>query len=180
MDRIAAQQADPFKGAIAGFIGGLVGTFFMSEYQALWSRVVNGAEPQSAGGKHDARDWQEKNEDDNANEQAAQAIARRTAGRELSEHELAVAAPLMHYAFGASVSTAYGMFAEGAPWASAGSGTAFGTLVWIGADETAMPLIGWSHPQRYPLESHLQSFTSHLVFGFTTELARRMVRRALH
>jgi putative membrane protein len=168
-----------WKGALAGFVGGLVGTYFMSEYQGLWSRFVNGAEPQSAGGRHDARDWQEKNEGDNANEHAAQAVARHTAGRELTERELAIGAPLMHYAFGSTVSAAYGMFAERAPWASRGVGTGFGTLVWVGADEIAVPVIGWSRPQRYPLESHLQAFTAHLVFGLATELTRRAVRRAL-
>jgi hypothetical protein len=177
--RDARREPDPLKGAIAGFVGGLVGTWFMSEYQGMWSKWIDGAEPQSAGGRHDARDWEEKNEDDNANEQAAQAVARRTVGRELTERELEVAAPLVHYAFGGSVSAAYGIFAEHAPWASGGVGTGFGTLVWVGADEIAMPVIGWSKPQRYPLRDHLQSFTSHLVFGLTTELARRGVRRLL-
>jgi hypothetical protein len=172
-------EADPLKGAIAGLVGGLVGTWFMSEYQGMWSRWVDGREPQSSGGRHDARDWEEKNEGDNANEQAAQAVARRTMGRELDERELEVAAPLMHYAFGGGVSAAYGIFAEHARWASSGVGTGFGTLVWVGADEIAMPVIGWSQPRRYPLRDHLQSFTSHLVFGFTTELARRATRRLL-
>lgn len=170
---------DAWKGAVAGFVGGLVGTWLMSEYQRLWSRYVDGREPQSAGGRHDARDWEEKNEGNNANEQAAQALARRTLGRKLTGRELEVAAPMMHYAFGSGVSAAYGAVAEHAPWATRGAGTGFGTFVWAGADEIAMPAIGWSHPQTYPLESHLQSFTSHLVFGAGTELTRRAVRRML-
>jgi hypothetical protein len=168
-----------WKGALAGLVAGLAGTWAMSEYQALWSRAVNGHEPQSAGGRHDARDWQEKNADGNANEEAAQALAHHTVGRDLSERELEVAAPMMHYAFGAGMSTAYGMVAEHNRWASAGAGTGFGTLVWAGADEVAMPALGWSRPQRYPLESHLQSLTAHLVYGFTTEIVRRAVRRAI-
>lgn len=175
----AASHPDTVKGAVAGLIGGLVGTYFMSEYQGLWSRFVNGDEPQSAGGRHDARDWEEKNEGDNANEQAAQALARHTAGRELTERELEVAAPLMHYAFGGAVSAAYGIFAEHTRWARGGAGAGYGTLVWAGADEIAMPLIGWSEPKRFPLESHLQSFTAHLVFGVATEMTRRAVRRLL-
>jgi uncharacterized membrane protein YagU involved in acid resistance len=175
-----ANGHDVWKGAVAGLVGGLVGTYFMSEYQALWTRAVNGYEPQSAGGRHDARDWQEKNEGgQNANELAAQALARQTAGRELSERELEIAAPLMHYGFGAATGAAYGIFAERARWAPAGNGMGFGTLVWAGADEIAMPLIGWARPQRYPIESHFQSFTAHLVFGLATELTRRAVRNML-
>lgn len=167
------------KGAIAGFVAGLAGTWAMSEYQGLWSRVVDGGEPRSAGGRHDARDWQEKNEGSNANELAANAVAHATVGRDLSEREMAVAAPLMHYAFGSAVSAVYGAFAEGAPWVTAGNGMAFGTLVWAGADEAAMPALGLADPAEYPVESHLQSLTSHFVFGVTTELVRRGVRRML-
>jgi uncharacterized membrane protein YagU involved in acid resistance len=151
----------------------------MSEYQALWTRVVNGGESQSAGGKHDARVWQEKSEGTNANEQASQALAEATIGRELTEKELEVAAPTMHYAFGGGAGMLYGAIAEQAPWVTAGAGTAYGTAVWLGADELAMPLIGWSHPQRHPAEAHLQSFTAHLVFGLATGITFRLVRSAL-
>jgi hypothetical protein len=167
------------KGALAGFIGGLVGTWMMSECQAFWSRVADGAEPQSAGGRHDARDWQERNEGTNANELAANAVARATVGHDLTERELQIAAPLMHYAFGSAVSAFYGACAEGAPWVTAGNGAAFGTLVWAGADEAAMPALGLADPAEYPVESHLQSFVSHLVFGLTAEMVRRGVRRML-
>lgn len=170
---------DTFKGAMAGLIAGLIGTYFMSEYQGLWSKWVNGGEPNTPGGRHDARDWEEKNEGDNANQQAAQAVVHRTAGRELTDRELEIAAPLMHYAFGGAISAAYGIFAEHAPWTRGGAGAGYGTLVWLGADEIAMPLIGWSQPQRFPLESHVQSFTAHIVFGVTTEVTRRAVRRVL-
>lgn len=176
---VTERNGDGFKGAVAGFVGGLAGTWAMSEYQALWSRVVNGAEPRSSAGRHDARDWQEKNEGTNANELAADAVARATVGRSLDEPELAVAAPLMHYAFGSGVSMVYGALAEGAPWVTSGQGTAFGTLVWAGADEGIVPALGLSHPSGYPVESHLQALTAHLVFGFTTEIVRRAVRRAI-
>jgi putative membrane protein len=173
------RQRDALKGAISGFVGGLVGTWLMSEYQGLWSRYVDGVEPRSAGGRHDARDWEEKNEGDNANEQASQALARRTLGRELTRRELEVAAPLMHYAFGGGLGAAYGAVAERGPWATAGMGTAYGTAVWAGADEIAMPAIGWSRPDHFRLQDHLQSFTAHLVFGLGTELTRRGVRRMI-
>ena len=78
---VTGRNPDAIKGAVAGFVGGLVGTWFMSEYQGVWSRYLNGYESQSAGGRHDARDWEEKNEGNNANEEAAQAVAERTLGR---------------------------------------------------------------------------------------------------
>lgn len=168
------------KGAVAGFVGGLAGTFAMSEFQGMWSRIVDGAEPQSAAGRHDARDWQEKNEGQNANEIAAQEVATHTIDRRLTRNELKVAAPVVHYTFGSFVSAAYGGLAEHSPEIASGGGTLFGTAVWIAADEVAMPALGLAkRDPEYPLESHLQSLAAHLVFGFTTEMVRRGVRAAL-
>jgi uncharacterized membrane protein YagU involved in acid resistance len=166
-------------GAVAGLIGGLVGTFAMSEFQALWSKAVDGREPSSAGGRHDARDWQERNEDANANELAAQAVAEHTIDRPLTRDELAVAAPAVHYAFGAAMGAVYGALAEVSPAVRAWSGASWGTAVWIAADEIAVPSLGLSKPNTdYPLEAHAQAFAAHIVYGVTTELVRRAVRAA--
>ena len=90
-------------GIAAGAVAGLVGTWAMSEVQRLWTRVVDDDPPESAGGRHDARDWQERSEHQNSNELAAQAIAGYLLGRRLTQEELRLAAPLVHYLFGAAV-----------------------------------------------------------------------------
>lgn len=173
-------EPDVVKGAVAGILGGLAGTFAMSEFQAWWSRAVDGVEPQSAGGKHDARDWQELQEDRNANEMAAQTVAEHTIGRPLDRDELSVAAPVMHYTFGTVMGAVYGAIAENAPAARALSGAAWGTAVWAGADEIAMPALGLSdRTDVQPFERHLHSFAAHIVYGVTTEIVRRGVRAAL-
>jgi putative membrane protein len=166
------------KGLIAGGIAGLVGTWAMSEVQRLWTLVVDGGAPESAGGRHDARDWQERTEDQNANELAAQALAPFVLGRGLTREELQVAAPLMHYLFGAGVSAIYGAYGEYRKVDRSGAG--FGTTVWLAADELAMPLLGLSQSTaRRPIEMHLQSLVAHLVFGVTTEITRRALRAQL-
>jgi hypothetical protein len=147
----------------------------MSEVQRLWTRVVEGDAPDSAGGRHDARDWQERTEHQNSNELAAQAVARYLLGRRLTRQELRFAAPLSHYLFGAALGTGYGAYAECRH--VDGSGAGFGTTVWLAADEIAMPLLGLSDSTaRRPLEMHLQSLVAHLVYGTVTETARRAVR----
>jgi uncharacterized membrane protein YagU involved in acid resistance len=131
--------------------------------------------PESAGGKHDARDWQERSEHQNSNELAAQALADYLGGRRLTRNELRIAAPLMHYFFGAAVGAVYGVYAEGRHAQTSGAG--FGTIVWLGADEIAMPLLGLSHSTaRRPLEMHLQSLMAHFVFGAATEMTRRSLQ----
>jgi putative membrane protein len=173
-------ESDVTKGAVAGIIGGLVATYAMSEFQGWWTREVRGEQAQSSGGDHDARDWQELEEGTNANELAAQTAARATIGRRLDREELSVAAPAVHYTFGAMVGGFYGALAENAPSVRALSGAAYGTAVWAAADEIAMPMLGLSErTDEQPFERHLHSFAAHIVFGVTAELVRRGVRAAL-
>jgi len=147
----------------------------MSEVQRLWTHVVDGEPPESAGGRHEARDWQERSEHQNANELAAQAVAGFLFDRRLTRRELRVAAPLVHYLFGAAVGAIYGAYAERRQ--AHRSGAAFGTTVWLAADEIAMPLLALSDSTaRRPVEMHLQSLVAHLVYGTATELTRRSVR----
>jgi uncharacterized membrane protein YagU involved in acid resistance len=168
------------RGAFAGAIGGLLGSLAMSYAQHLWSVAADGRAPQSAGGKHDAREWQERTEGQNSNELAAQAIACRVAGRELTRDELKVAAPLAHYVFGTVVGAAYGALAASSRGHSVVQGSAFGAAVWIAADEIAMPLLSLSGPPaERPLETHLQSLASHLVYGVVAEVTREAITAQL-
>jgi putative membrane protein len=162
-------------GMMAGAVAGLVGTWAMSEAQRAWTRAADGTVPESAAGKHDARDWQERTEHQNSNELAAQALARALIGRSLTHSELRVAAALMHYSFGAAVGALYGAYIERRRTEPNGAG--LGAAVWLLADELAMPLIGLSHPTtRRPLEMHLQSLAAHLVYGTATEMTRRTIQ----
>jgi putative membrane protein len=168
------------KGVVAGIVGGLAATWAMSEAQAWWTRAVHGAEPQSAAGRHDARDWQERTEGQNANELAAAAVGETLLDRPLRRQELAVGAAAMHYSFGSAVGALYGALAEVSPPIKTGMGTGYGSLVWAGADELGMPVLGLSGPtSERPAEAHAQSLAAHLVFGLTLEIVRRGVRRVL-
>ena len=166
------------KGALAGAVGGLAGTLAMNYFQRLWTLAADGTPPHSAAGKQDARDWQERDEGRNSNEIAAQAVATHTIDRPLTTDELAVAAPIVHFSFGATIGAMYG--ASLATTGARGSGTQLGIATWAAADEVAMPALGLSGPTtRRPLELHLQSFTSHLVFGVVTETVRRALMMTL-
>lgn len=150
----------------------------MTEAQRLWSRSIEGDVPYSAAGKHDARDWQEREEGRNANEVVADAVGELATGRELAASELRYAAPAVHYLFGATVAAMYGA-AIGTRSHSALAGATFGTVVWIVADELAMPALGLSKtPASRRVNNHLQSLAAHLVFGMVTERARASLVRA--
>jgi hypothetical protein len=147
----------------------------MSEFQGWWSRVVDGHEPQSAAGRHDARDWQEKQEGRNANEILGAQAAAFVLDRPPTRRERGIAAGTVHYAFGAAMGAAYGVLAARRGGAPPLSGAAWGTAVWLVADEVAMPLLGLARDDvDYPLSAHLQSWTAHIVFGLTTESVGRI------
>lgn len=160
--------------AIAGALGGIAGTLAMNYAQRAWTLAVDGRAPSSAAGEHDARDWQERDEHQNANELAAQAIAAATIKRRLTQRDLSIAAGLVHFAFGAAVGALYGGLIRHHPTRPR-SGVMLGTALWLLADEIAMPVVGLSKSTlQRPLEMHLQSFAAHIVYGVTTEHVRRL------
>jgi uncharacterized membrane protein YagU involved in acid resistance len=167
---------DLTKGAVAGLIGGLAASWVMVQFTTLWTRALHGRESTSAGGEHDARDWQERSEDENATEIMAQAIATSTIGRRLTRDELSVAAPLVHYGYGAVMGAVYGGVAErsgGGLW----QGAAWGTALWIVGDEMVVPALDLSGaPQSYTREAHAQAFAAHVVYGLSTDIVRRLTR----
>jgi putative membrane protein len=91
-----------------------------------------------------------------------------------------LAGAIAHYAMGATSGAIYGSVAEVAPAATAAEGLPFGAAVWVIADEAVVPALGLSKPaNEYPLSIHAYALASHLVFGLTTEIVRRNIRRAL-
>ncbi len=115
---------------------------------------------------------------DDAAERLANAIAVDAFDHELTEREKEVAGIGFHYVMGATSGAVYGALAGMIPEVKAGVGVPFGAAVWLIADEGIVPALGLSKSAtEYPFSVHLYALSSHLVFGLTTELARRAVRR---
>jgi hypothetical protein len=160
------------KGMIAGFAGGLVGAWVMNKFQTLWMHAADGNEPQSNGGR--------RGEDANATELVAQRLAGTALDRSLTRDELSVAAPFVHYAFGALMGAFFGGLVERSNRVAPLSGAAWGTALWAVADEVAVPMLRLSRPTTdYPAEVHLQAFASHLVYGITTEIVQAGLRAVM-
>jgi putative membrane protein len=189
---IRRKSGDPLKGMIAGAAGGLVASWVMNQFQALLSRMTHGVERphgaqslQQGSPRHGvARELQERGRDreaDNAAAPTAVVVSDRLFGLELAEREKReLAGAVVHYAFGVATGGIYGAIAELKPATTAGAGLPFGVAVWLIADEIIVPALGLSKPPtKYPLSTHAYSIASHLVYGLTTEIVRRELRRAL-
>jgi uncharacterized membrane protein YagU involved in acid resistance len=174
--RSPGRRPDPFKGAIAGLIGGLAASWVMSRFQY--------AVPSEAFAKVFGEDV-ERDEDDGEQSEpgtvkAASAISETVLDHELEEDEKEWAGEVAHYAMGGVSATIYGVAAELVPEITRDGGLLFGTTVWLLADETMIPAVGLSDaPWQYPASTHAYSLSSHLVYGLATEITRRLVRRWL-
>jgi len=59
-------------------------------------------------------------------------------------------------------------------------GLTFGTALFAGADELALPVLKLSKaPTKVPVSQHLYGFASHLVYGATAAAVFRAVRKAM-
>jgi putative membrane protein len=166
------------KGLLAGLIGGLAGSIAMNEFQAVtkgvteaWKRSAHQPEKPSA---------QNGSDEDDATMKAADRIAMLTSGNHLSRQQKKTAGPIVHYAFGAIVGVVYGALSEMAPVVTKGAGTAYGTAVWLGGDEVAVPMLELAgSPKATPVRVHANALASHLVYGASLEMVRRGVRALL-
>lgn len=169
------------KGALAGAIGGLVGSWTMNQFQALLNqarqKLDDGTQRQ---GQQHQQEQSASEEDGDATQRAASRLAHALLGRKLTKQERDVAGPIVHYAFGSLNGALYGAAAELSAHVSTGFGLPFAAVLWLTADEAAVPALGLSRSALdYPLTSHLSALAAHAVYGFTTELVRRSLRSAM-
>lgn len=173
------RKRSAWKGIVAGLAGGLAGTFLMTQFQNGWSKASVAFSKN--GNTQQAKTESEKVESEDATQKTASAIAR-LAGQELTPGAKKNASQYVHYVFGTSMGALYGTAMEIGPRTlrrhSALSGSAFGTALFVGADEIAVPQLGLSSGKA-PLSSHLYAFTSHLVYGLSAGLVYKAVRKAL-
>jgi uncharacterized membrane protein YagU involved in acid resistance len=157
-------------------LGGLAGSATMMAFQMVWTKTAERAGAKDLANK--THRHEEMQQDSTA--KVANIAAYRVIGRSLDRGEKKKGGMAVHFGFGAAMGALYGALAEVAPATTGGFGTAFGTGLFVGADEVALPRLRLSKPPRQvPPEMHVLGLTSHAVYGATVEGVRRLVRRAL-
>lgn len=178
------REGDVLKGVAAGLVGGLVAAWVMSEFQTIWSKLSEQLSGEGEGSEEGSPSEEGRGDGEKSEEQeepatvkAAEAISENVLSHELTKSEKKVAGPAMHYGFGSTMGALYGGVAEAWPGATLGAGTLFGSAVWLGADELAVPALGLSRsPTEHPPSTHIYALVSHIVFGATTESVRALLR----
>lgn len=167
-----------WKGLLAGSAAGLAATVAMTQFQNLWSKAS-----EKMNGKNGSPRRESSEQSEDATMKAADKVAEFT-GHRLTHEQKKKAGPIVHYAFGTGMGALYGTVMELGPRDFRRheflSGLGFGSMLFAGADEIAVPAAGLSGPPtETPASQHLYAFASHLVYGLTTGAVRKAVRAAL-
>ncbi len=179
------RRPSPWKGLAAGVAGGLAATIVMTQFQNAWSKAskaLKGDRNGEPSGKPADQQTDDQNEDATMKVAGKLAIVAR---KTLSLEEKKKAGPYIHYGFGTAVGALYGLAYEFTPRPVKGlhpvvAGSGYGTALFLGADEIAVPALGLSEGNgNAPLSSHLYGWASHLVYGLTLEMVRKTVRQIL-
>ena len=159
-------RINPFDGLVAGAIGGLAGAWVKAQVEPAMRRWAEGAVPP------ERPDPTRQPHGD-----PTVVLAERSAGHPLAEHEREAAGSHIHYAFGGAVGAAYGAAAEVLPFVTAGTGTLAAAALWFGAHEVSLPALGLTPPaEKMPASNKMWELGSHLAYGVTAEVVRRVVR----
>jgi putative membrane protein len=167
------------RGALAGLAGGLVAAWVMNEFMTGPGQKLQAAVQTPEQNERQAILSEEPQED--ATMKAADAIVNTvTGGQHLSWEEKQKDGPVVHYAFGGLMGFLYGGLAEYFSAVRSGFGTTYGGALFTGADLIAVPALNLGpSPKDQPKTALVSPFAAHIVYGVTTELVRRIVRKAL-
>ncbi|HZQ69621.1 MAG TPA: DUF1440 domain-containing protein [Terriglobales bacterium] len=166
------RRPDWVRGAIAGLLGGLAGSWAMNQFQAALRKAQANCSGTSG--------LQQPEESEDATMKTAAWLLDSLAGVKLGKEQKKIAGPMVHYGFGAAMGAIYGALAEHKRRHRVADGALFGAALFLGADELAVPALGLSQsPAENSLSQHSSALGAHLVYGVTLELTRRETRRAL-
>src|SRR5919199_194105 len=100
-------EADVWKGLVAGLIGGLVASWTMNRFQDVWIALADTLSPDGGEGTGKNQREQAKGsgeeEQDDTTVRAASAVSEGIFDHKLTESEKKWAGPAVHYSFGTAV-----------------------------------------------------------------------------
>lgn len=101
-------------------------------------------------------------------------------GSPLTPDKVTLAVQSFHWGFSIAVCAVYGAIVEIFPRAKIGYGIGFGLVLLLLTHESTLPYFGFSLPwNEIPLKEHLSEIFTHVLFGVSVEMVRRLVRPML-
>jgi Protein of unknown function (DUF1440) len=176
------------RGIVTGIVAGITATLIMDQFQSLTAagqkatekkiKLAHG-EPLSQIEHEQEQNEKQAAEQEGSTEKLARKIAQAT-GSQIADTDKKKAGQAVHYIFGTLMGVVYSVSAELLPEVTTGAGTAFGTILFLGVDEVAVPAFQLAPPPTDAAPTdHLQNWAAHIVYGGSLELLRSLVRRVL-
>lgn len=176
------------RGLAVGATAGIIATFVMGAFQSLSAsgekalekrkKLAEGESPWTVAHEQ-AQQEQQAAAQEGSTEIVARNVAEST-GHHLSPDEKKQGGNIVHYTFGTLVGIAYSVGAEFFPVIKMGLGSAFGTVLFLGADELAVPSLNLAPPPSETApKDHFEHWLAHVVYGGALEISRSLLRRAL-
>ncbi len=153
---VNARKRSIVKGALAGLVGGIVGSGAKAVAEKLYPPRVAGETPPPI------------------------VLAEQVAGHPLSNGQKQVALQGIHWTFGAIAGAVYGAAVELEPKAAAWRGAGFGLALNRLTHQSVLPKMGLAQPTvRQSTQERQSEWVTHAIYGITTDLVRRIVRKGL-
>ncbi|WP_407569536.1 hypothetical protein [Deinococcus altitudinis] len=172
-------RPNPYRGAVLGLLGGVVGTLAMGQY---WVRVSPLLTPDSGSSDDSGGEEEQPKPDQNVispfgqqhepGESSTAALGRHlysaVTGKTPGKQTSAALSEGVHWGTGILSGALFGaLTARHSRWpAGPLTGAAFGALLWVGNDEGLVPLLGLQDgPAASPVSGHLNRLGAHVFYG---------------
>lgn len=189
------KQLNRWKGLVLGVIGSIPGMIAMDYYWKLIYSLPQSKESsqqQSSEGSQDSQQHEpplysislfgkhyEKGESSTA--AVGRMVYQMITGKEpQSEETRSMLSNLTDWGFGMLIGGTYGMLRGNAGVLNFEDDLIYSTGLWLVADETMVPLLGFSKgPAAYPLRIHLEGLGAHIAYGLATFTVTKLLYRIL-
>lgn len=183
---MSIRQPAALPAVATGLFAGIAATLVMDQFLKLATsgqkmasmrkKLAEGESPWMAAHEQ-VLEEQQAAQQEGSTEKVARKLAE-TTGHQLSEDARKTGGQAVHYTFGTLVGVVYACTAEFLPEATTGSGAAFGTALFLAADEVAVPAFRLAPPPtQTPASDQLEHWAAHVVYGMALELTRKLLRR---
>ncbi len=181
---------NPWKGLVLGAVGGAAGTLAMGYYFKAISHLPEvdieaDIRPLTDPLPHSLDNVSLVGTQYKAEEGSTAALGRiiyqALAHQEPDTQETkALLSQLVHWNFGMSMGSLYGMLRGQSSFPDIGGGMLFGSSVWLFGSEMMVPLLGLSPgPAASPVAQHAKEFGAHLVYGAVAAATTQLLQRIL-
>src|SRR5438270_4940353 len=156
------------RGMLAGALGGLFASWVMNGFIAGAMKMQETMKSPEEKAKEKFQRPKSEEESEDSTMKVADAVTWLVTGQHLSKEGKQKGGPIVHYAFGTLMGACYGALAELSHSTTAYAGTAFGTGLFIAADEIMVSALGLSKPPtQQPASGQLTHYAAHLVYVTT-------------